>query len=648
MDLVAQLEQRVAELEENAGSGSSCRNSSKPALSGFTRTARSVREKAKESSQQRGYNPVKGYTLVVHVVYLSTKLKSELPSVTTPKDYQYKAFVSYCHRKHDRKWAKWLVNKLEIYRIPSSLQKKGYSEKIGTIFRDDDEISAAADLSVELIKALEDSEFLIVICSPNTPHSEWVSKEIETFHKLGKSNQILSLLIKGEPHESFPSIMQSYSHSYEDNSGRIKTITNSLEPLAADVRPREDENFADTEQRALLKLASSLLGCDFDELARRDKERVQKKRRLIWISLILLSFAVLEISRNTWSWFFAPQTKYYRTYTEKFLIPHGVGEIEEDELNRHTTYYEIVTKRDVVKSLAYRVTVDYPIVSGERERKRYFTPWLTPVAQWTLEYDSEGNLINTNINDSNASNLFRIKSDMSSGQSTAIIEYEQGKRGTIDRQAYFLHQWLPDFVFDNNKNHNFKHQHAIYLNRLTFSINGFVKYRQFINSNNEPIRVDGEISGYEYEYLDDGRIARVFFINDKNERTMSSYGIFGSELAELDPDVATDKKTYTIKSKYEGFSTSFGYSYFDTNLDMLLLDKDGNLINSKDGFSMIDVENSLSKGEKYTLYDNKGQNVESQSGYSTVIIERDNQYKLLAINYFDISGKLIKSETNYK
>lgn len=568
--------------------------------------------------------------------------------MTTPKEYQYKAFISYCHRKQDRKWAKWLVNKLEIYRIPSSLQKKGYSNKIGTIFRDDDEISAAADLSVELIKALEESEFLIVICSPNTPHSEWVSKEIETFHKLGKSNQILSLLIKGEPHESFPAIMQSYSHSYQNNSGDIQTITNSLEPLAADVRPREDENFADTEQRALLKLASSLLGCDFDELAQRDKERVQKKRRLIWISLILLSFALLEISLNTWSWFFAPQTKFYKDYTERFLIPHGVDEIEEDELNHHTTYYEIVTKRDVVKSLAYRVSVDYPIVSGERERKRYFTPWLTPAAQWTLDYDSEGSLINTNINNGDGNNLFRIKSDISPSQSTAIIEYEQGKRGTIDRQAYFLHEWLPDFVFINNKNHNFKHQRAIYLNRLTFSINGLVKYRQFINSNNESIRVDGEISGYEYEYFDDGRIARIFFINDKNERTMSSYGVFGSELAELDPDIATDKKSYSIKSKYEGFSTSFGYSYFDKNLDRLSLDKDGNLINNKDGFSMIDIDDSLSKGEIHKFYNNKGQAVESRQGYSTIIVERGNQYKLLAVNYFDLSGRLIKSEPSDK
>jgi len=53
---------------------------------------------------------------------------------------QYSAFVSYRHVDLDRKWAKWLVRKLETYRAPGRLIKQGVPQRIGILFRDDDEI----------------------------------------------------------------------------------------------------------------------------------------------------------------------------------------------------------------------------------------------------------------------------------------------------------------------------------------------------------------------------------------------------------------------------------------------------------------------------------------------------------------------------
>ena len=46
-----------------------------------------------------------------------------------------------------------------------------------------------------------------------------------------------------------------------------------IEPIAADVRSRKDESQARTERRAVLRLVAALLGCAFDDLARRDEER---------------------------------------------------------------------------------------------------------------------------------------------------------------------------------------------------------------------------------------------------------------------------------------------------------------------------------------------------------------------------------------
>ena len=57
-------------------------------------------------------------------------------------------------------------------------------------------------------QALAASHNLIVICSPNTPQSRWVSREIELFQEMGRADRVLALLIDGEPDRSFPAVMR--------------------------------------------------------------------------------------------------------------------------------------------------------------------------------------------------------------------------------------------------------------------------------------------------------------------------------------------------------------------------------------------------------------------------------------------------------
>jgi hypothetical protein len=73
----------------------------------------------------------------------------------TEQIFRYKAFISYRHVERDRRWAKWIVEKLETYRTPRALIKTGVPERVGKLFRDDDEIHASADLSHEIENALE-------------------------------------------------------------------------------------------------------------------------------------------------------------------------------------------------------------------------------------------------------------------------------------------------------------------------------------------------------------------------------------------------------------------------------------------------------------------------------------------------------------
>ena len=75
------------------------------------------------------------------------------------------------------------------------------------MFRDESELSASSDLSKDIEGRLADSEFLIVICSPDTKNSRWVDQEIRTFIKHRDRKNILPVLIKGEPEDSFPDIL---------------------------------------------------------------------------------------------------------------------------------------------------------------------------------------------------------------------------------------------------------------------------------------------------------------------------------------------------------------------------------------------------------------------------------------------------------
>src|SRR4051812_6322427 len=95
-------------------------------------------------------------------------------STTDPSEgFRYDAFISYRHLEPDRRWAKWLHRALETYRVPRRLVvQQGAAPRIGRIFRDEEELPASADLSQEITRALRQSRFLIVVCSPRAPQSE--------------------------------------------------------------------------------------------------------------------------------------------------------------------------------------------------------------------------------------------------------------------------------------------------------------------------------------------------------------------------------------------------------------------------------------------------------------------------------------------
>ena len=83
-------------------------------------------------------------------------------------DLHYKAFISYKHAPADNVVAAEIQKRLERYHVPGAIRKKTGKNSIGRIFRDKDELPITSDLSDDIGRALEDADFLIVICSTST------------------------------------------------------------------------------------------------------------------------------------------------------------------------------------------------------------------------------------------------------------------------------------------------------------------------------------------------------------------------------------------------------------------------------------------------------------------------------------------------
>ena len=210
--------------------------------------------------------------------------------------FKYRAFISYSHA--DRAWGDWLHRALETYRVPKRLigthgRRELVPSKLFPIFRDREELSSSPNLNDQIRQALEQSAYLVIICSPRSAASRWVNEEILTFKRLGREDRILALIADGEPNaadtagrdpslECFPPALKLQLGA-DGELGRSR-----IEPVAADARAQ-----GDGRDNAKLKLIAGLLGVDFDALKQRELEVARRRLRVAYgIAAAMLMLAI--------------------------------------------------------------------------------------------------------------------------------------------------------------------------------------------------------------------------------------------------------------------------------------------------------------------------------------------------------------------
>ena len=219
----------------------------------------------------------------------SREQEPRAPGETPRLRTRYYAFLSYSHK--DKELADWLHRELEKFRVPHALAGRLTSNgvvprRLSPIFRDQHDLSAGGDLTVEIEAALAGSQFLVVLCSPTAAKSHWTNLEIESFKRTRPEGCVLAAVVAGEPfaseirgredEECFPPALR---FKYDRRGHRT---AKRADPLAADFREGGENN-----RTAFLKLVAGMLGVGLDELVQRDT--VRRQRRLAYVAAASLA-----------------------------------------------------------------------------------------------------------------------------------------------------------------------------------------------------------------------------------------------------------------------------------------------------------------------------------------------------------------------
>ena len=235
----------------------------------------------------------------------------------TKRKYKYDAFISYRHIEPDLTIAKILHEMIEKFNIPKHLRTVSNDENsindkhIFRVFRDREELSTK-DLSTMIEEAIANSKNLIVICSKRTSLSPWCRKEVQLFKKIHGVNNIIPVLIEGEPDEAFIDELKNLKVTFI-NSENVEEEKN-IELLAADIRSDEvkspsfkgyeileyskDPKLNELTKKSLdilkkseiYRIVASMLNVNYGDLKLRHQERYLK--RIIYTS-IAASIAML-------------------------------------------------------------------------------------------------------------------------------------------------------------------------------------------------------------------------------------------------------------------------------------------------------------------------------------------------------------------
>jgi len=524
------------------------------------------------------------------------------------KEYSFFAFVSYC--REDEKWAKWVQKKLEAYRLPSKIKRENQEipKRIAPVFRDKTDLAGIV-LEEALHQELEDSRYLIVICSPNCVKSDWVNDEIAHFCSLGGEKRIIPFAIAGTP----------FSDNPEEEC--LPAEIRKIDPVLLSIHVAE---FGRRE--AFIRLVATMLQLRPDELLQR--EVVRRKKRIAGICAAGVAFSVTGASAL---WYNTEHSTYYSAYTTRYEIPVGINKLSSAEQKNRANSYRITQKRGRVVRLELvnaAGNVCAPTVYSD------FTDY--PILEY--DYDSDKKLIEIQAYDMYRRPIL-----------TKLLSY--GKQNQIALDFRNAENGLQATAMDSGHDYYTRYSKSIKNNEVIRQINTYdedgyciksMYYRDSMGTQTQDSYYG--IYGKQYFYTDDGQLQKVSFLDREENICNSKYGYAGYVLAYDDDNNMELWKYLDLQNQLCRGEHNFALQKFsyDTTGNLILYEHFSETeapCNNYEGISV--YRNRYEKGclvsQKYM--DDANQPTTNPDGIHEIKLGYDSTKRNTEINYYDVDGQ---------
>lgn len=197
-----------------------------------------------------------------------------------PERLTYRAFLSYSHR--DKRKAKRWHARLESFQIDRLLVGREtpvgkVPENLVPVYRDRLDHPAGGSLDEVTAKALDRSDALVLIATPNAAKSYWVNEEVRLFRHRHPDRPLI-VVLDAPRGASAEACMPPALRFALDADGQV--TEERYTHLAADPRPG-----ADGATGARAKVVSGLLGVDpLDVLPRIEAQLRRENQRFAWLT----------------------------------------------------------------------------------------------------------------------------------------------------------------------------------------------------------------------------------------------------------------------------------------------------------------------------------------------------------------------------
>ena len=203
---------------------------------------------------------------------------------------KYNAFISYSHAA-DGILAPALQKALE------KLAKPWYKLRNLSIFRDESNLSVSPHLWDNIVLALDASEYLIYMASPEAAQSKWVSQEIAHWIKTKPLENLLIVLTEGEI--TWDDTLGGFLNREEDAIPDVLEEALTASPFYVDLRSAKTADDVTLSNpifhKEVLKLAAHLHSKAPKDLA---SEEVSTHRKMIWVrnAAVIALITLLSLS----------------------------------------------------------------------------------------------------------------------------------------------------------------------------------------------------------------------------------------------------------------------------------------------------------------------------------------------------------------